>query len=443
MTENSLNQLITLRQTAAELLASAAVDLFPGVLLSFGAGTDNLFFYDFVFPFAFKQDMLPLLEERMRLVVKQRPLIKQLDMMPGNAASLMRHHKQYIITDALKKTRLGTVQMIQIGEFTDWCESSFSQEWNFAAQFKLFQFYSIEREEGLVTRVIGTLFLEKDALKAIIKNAPEFKDCGHLALNQKLHLWVPIAGGSLWSWAPMGQAVLERLLKWWRKELKSQDFQFVTTPSVLMGDKGGTDLALRDAHTEIFLKTARASRLAEVSYVLGSGDCDAKNGLLETKGWVTDRAHFFCPEEELLQHCISSLQFIIKIPKILGFKFQIVLYSSQGGSFGGTQKKNLKGVQLLEQALQQDGLDYLIGINPQLQRAAAIVVRLSDSLGRWWDGPFLRIDDSKKLKEGYSLLERSSFGSIERFIALFLELKGGDLASLLKLNGSKDSELEN
>ena len=226
--------------------------------------------------------------------------------------------------------------------------------------------------------------------------------------------------------------------------MASQGFQFVTTPSVLMGDKKGTEFALRDSHIEIFLKNEKDARLAELSYVLGSGDFDGKNGLLETKGWMTDRAHLFCSEEELLQQCISSLQFIIKIPKILGFKFQIVLYSSQGDSFGGAQKKNLKGVQLLENALKQAGLEYLIGTDPQLQRAAAIVVRLSDSLGRWWDGPFLRMDDVKALKEGYSLLERSSFGSIERFVALFLELKEGDLSSwILKLNGSKDSELEN
>ena len=88
--ESSLNS-ISLNQTAAVLMAVAVTELFPGTLIVNGQGTQDRFFYDFVFAFDFEPHFLKLIEERIRFILRENREIRSLEMMPSNAASLMAH----------------------------------------------------------------------------------------------------------------------------------------------------------------------------------------------------------------------------------------------------------------------------------------------------------------------------------------------------------------
>lgn len=82
-----------IRTTASEVLAYAVYDLFPGVALVAGEITDIGFSYDFVVDHPITTEVLPLIEERMRSIVKQNIGITFMDMMRTNALEFFKHHK--------------------------------------------------------------------------------------------------------------------------------------------------------------------------------------------------------------------------------------------------------------------------------------------------------------------------------------------------------------
>src|SRR5690349_9269961 len=115
------NPIVSLNQTAALLLAAAVVELFPGVQIVEGCGNSKYFYYDFLFPFEFKSDFLPLIEERIRLILREKRAFRSMEMMPSNAAMLMKHQHQRIAAEKLMQTQRATVQMVQIGDFALFC----------------------------------------------------------------------------------------------------------------------------------------------------------------------------------------------------------------------------------------------------------------------------------------------------------------------------------
>ena len=157
---------------------------------------------------------------------------------------------------------------------------------------------------------------------------------------------------------------------------------------------------------------------------------DPALGLFSPQACFADRAYLFCPDEKLLEECISSLQFILKIPKILGFEYDIVL--SVSGQ--GTKKERSKGVSLFQQALETVGVSYTIVREAGARALVSIDVRIADALGRKWVGPFLRIPE-KGIPIGPAgkscMLIRSMYGSLERVTALLLERKGSSVGGEL------------
>ncbi|MBY0529106.1 MAG: hypothetical protein K2P51_02840 [Rhabdochlamydiaceae bacterium] len=432
------------RQTASKALASAVVELFPKALLVQGSGTSKYFYYDFILPFELQNDALSVIEERLRLKLKQKPAIRSVEMMPKNAAVRMEHQDQPFVAERIRDLGQGLVQMIEINGFVDWCEEEFLQEWDHRLVFKLIEHCPIEVGDRKGCRIIGVLSPEKDTLKESIKNAPLYSQASHQALCERYQIAAasPCLGEGLWSWLPAGEKLRQAWIDWWKRSHVQQNFQLMTTPSCLVPVEGfDPGLAMTLSHAESFFNTGN-KRLAEVSYVYQGQKMPTNEGLLDVAGGMTDRAHIFCPEGELLNECISSLHFIAKIPKILCFEFQIVLYTVKGA----------KGLRLLQQALNESGLDYTTQVSLQLEEGESrISVCLSDSLGRWWEGPFMSIGPVPGRRSGGFMLKRSALGSLERLVALQLErCAGGNAASVddfLKtmnaLNWSKDPESEN
>lgn len=222
----------------------------------------------------------------------------------------------------------------------------------------------------------------------------------------------------LWLWQPKGGIVRDLLINWWRQEHLKQNFSLVSSPAPFLEE--GREEGLRQSHKEYFSQCG-LSKIAEVNWIAGTEGNDPTLGLFSTSAFYSDRAHLFCPEEKLLQECISSLHFILKIPKILGFEFEIVLSVSSLGA----QKARSKGMQILQQALEQVGIPYTLEKNYRVGILASIELRFADSLGGRWTGPFVSIPETPVLVGKGCMLVRSAFGSLERLLALLIEKRGG------------------
>jgi threonyl-tRNA synthetase len=429
---SSENSTSVLNQTAALLLAAAVIELFPKTLLVDGRGTSKYFYYDFIFSFEFKFEFLLLIEERMRLIMRQKRSVRQIEMMPTNAALFMNHCHQPIVADRLTQIQQATVPMVQMGDFTLCCPQPISDEL-FIPFFKILEGFSCEVFSSKPFRIVGAASLDKKMLKKIAKQ-PSISSQSHLQLASEMALCAPMEETGLWYWRPKGDKLRQVLVKLWQEEVMKQNFELITTSMSFFKDRG--ERSFCQSHCEYFLRFG-TSKIAEMAWIPNEHFNDPSLGLFSPKTFFGDRMHIFCSDEKLLEECISSLRFILKIPKILGFEFEIVLSVSSADP----QKTNAKGVTLFKQVLKTCGLAYTLEKEYRKAFLASIDIRFADSLGRKWTGPFLsmpRVESNLGPKFGPKLvsslamtlkkkttLALSAFGSLERICALLLEKKEG------------------
>jgi threonyl-tRNA synthetase len=416
MEDSSSPSLALLNQTAAILLAVATVELFPGVLLAGGGGTDKYFFYDFVFPFEFQESFIPQIEEYMRLIIRQKREVKRLEMMPANAASLMQHRSQSLAAEFLLRVERATVDLCQIGGCAVYSSAPFLDALTLP-QLKIFEVFAWEK--GM--RIVGAAALEKSVLKARAKE-PSVSSRSHLTIAKESKLFEPCGEEGLWSWLPQGEALRQRLVALWQQEHVRQNFSFVSSPTAWTGGERG----LTEAHSKLFTRLA-ATKIAEIALVSNAENADLGLGLLSPAAHFVDRAHLFCSEDELLGECISSLQFIVNILKILGFEYETVLSVSSEAS----QKLRSQSVVVLQRALEAVHLPYTLEKGCSSGMLATVDVRIADALGRRWTGPFLGVSEGAQSLEKGWVLVRSAFGSLERIVALLLERREGRLPLFL------------
>ncbi len=409
--------LTPLNQTAAVLMAAAACELFPGVLFIEGQGTPDRFFCDFVFPFTFQPDFITLIEERMRLIVREKREVKSLEMMPENAAAMLRHRGQPLAAEALLLVERALVELCQIGDFAALAPAPFLDELAIP-HLKIFEGFPLPSQSPgpVKIRIVGAAAPEKDVLKKIAKQPP-VSSRFHQTLSEEMQLLASLEEG-LWTWRPRGEVIRQQLIALLKKECDKENFEWIATPAAFLEEGRGEPLTR--AHREYAFRFG-AARVAEVALIENLDSYTNSLGFLSPRVCFADRAHIFCPDEKLLEESISSLQFIRKIPKILGFEFEIVLSISGEGS----QKARAKATALFKEALEKTGVPYTVEKSYRAGVLAGIEVRIPDALGRRWTGPFVAIPEAPMPVGKGSMLIRSGYGSLERIAALLLEQKGG------------------
>jgi len=407
------SSLAPLNQTAALLMAAAVTELFPGALLVGGQGTSDRFFYDFEFPFDFQENFICMIEERMRMIIREKREIRLLEMVPSNASVMLRHHGQPLLAESVLELRRALVEMCQIGPFICYSPHPVLSEVTIPF-FKLLEFSPLGKRG---VRIVGAAATEKEELKRLAKQPSSSSRC-HLKVGSELKMFTALDVEGHMIWHPRGELLRQRLIQWWKEEHVKQKFSFITSPAAFIGSGGEGSLTL--AHKEYFFQFGTA-RLAEVALVSTPEKCDPTLGFLAPKAFFADRAHLFCLDEKLLEECISSLQFILTIPKILGFEYETVLTLSSDGP----QKMRARAATLLKEALHSVGVAYTIEKGDCPGSLASVAICFADALGRRWTGPYLSIPAEPMPAGKGSMLIRSTFGSLERITALLLEHRGG------------------
>ncbi len=428
------NNLQPLHQTAAEVLAAAVLDLFPKAQLLGGEGTERCFVYDFVLPFTLDQEAVAMIEERMRVRLKLREPIELREMVASNAAELMNSRGQKARATQLRGRGVDLVQVCVIGEFIDVCLHPFEEEWPGALVFKLIEFAALPEHKNGV-RLVGVVASQRDELKTKAAALKGVLGRSYVALNEKDPLWQPLEGG--WVWTPRGEAVREMLIAGWKRELEGQKISLIATHA-------SDARELEQSHLQYFLRTGQA-RVGEICSLSSQ---IAGEGLYAPARYFADRFLVTCSEENLLHELISCLRFIIKIPKMLGFEFQLAL--SHGPKAKGIQKGPKR--RFLKEALEKMGNHFMIEGNAAGDQAARVEVRLLDHLGRSPEfnsgvddgaGPFLSLQGSVLLNgKPHMVLTGSALGAIERTMALLLECSSKGPEELMK-TWSESSEPEN
>lgn len=385
----------SLRSTVNEILAMAVHDLFPGVLLGEGRSTSTQFFYEFHFPQGVHPELLTIVSEKMRQLMKSDLLIESVEMATGSAANYFDYHGQPLKADAVSSIQSPTLSLIRIGKFYDVFQSTPYAESLARVFFQLLESRSFKKDGLLWVEICGAVFESKEDLKAFVKKKKQWQKEMPWEAAVRSDLMIHCDGVPVL--LPKGVEIYRKLERFWQTAVKSQGL------IEILGQKSSYEFV------------AETLRSGVASYA--ADDVDAFG--------PSDLCMLRMSSHELLKACISSLQFIAQTFNMLELSAEWVLFTRNPGI---AHKQWEHHVGVLTKALKESGFSYSID-EDDFKSDPTVELRILDSLGEQWAGPMLSIKGSKTSALSVSTLNvsivYSLLGPVKRLIALLAEHKVG------------------
>jgi threonyl-tRNA synthetase len=476
LTDSSPDALELIRHDAAHVLATAVLELYPGVKISIGPPIEQGFYYDFDFPEGthVSESDFEGIEERMREHVKaDEPFVRQ-DVSVGEALErFVRENQDYkveLIEDLARDEGVETVSLYTNGPFTDLCRGPHSPSTGHVKAFKLQSiagaYWRGKADSPMLTRIYGTAFLSNKDLDEHLERLEQARARDHRKIGRELELFTfsESSPGSPF-WQPNGMAVWNALADLWREQNRARGYREVKTPILfdveLWKQSGHLDkfrehmyfsevedrpMGLKPmncpAHILLYRNERRSYRdlpirFAEQGLVHRHEPSGTLHGLLRVRHITQDDAHIFCTPDQIEDEVLGCLDFGFFLYDLFGFEPRLEL-STRPDNRLGTDELWDQAEGALAGALERRGLEYEIGEGEGTFYGPKIDLHLTDSIGRSWQLGTVQLDyqmpdrfdlhytGADNAEHQPVMIHRALFGSFERFIGILIEHYAGE-----------------
>jgi threonyl-tRNA synthetase len=476
--ENDPAALRVVRHSAAHIMATALLELFPETKLGHGPATDNGFFYDVYREVPFTEADLAAIEARMAEVVARDEPFTQIDVPRAQAMATYTANGEFMKVHFIERfTKEGdTVSLYKNGNFTDFCRGPHVPSTGRVKAFKVTSiagaYWLGDEKNQQLQRIYGTAFFNAKDLEAHFKHLEEIKARDHRVLGKQLDLFSiqEVAGAGLIFWHPKGGLIRKTMEDWMREECIRRGYHMVFTPHIMRRElwkiSGHEDvysenmyppMELDDAeyrlkpmncpgHILIYKSTPKSyrdlpQRYAELGNVYRYERSGTMHGLLRVRGFTQDDAHVFCTPDQIASEIEACLDFAEAVLKTFGFKEYRVELSvrdpNKPGDFIGTQEDWAHAEGALRDILTRRGLNFQSFPGEGAFYGPKIDIKLVDVLGRLWQLSTVQFDFNlpKRFELEYIgedgaphqpvMVHRALFGSVERFFGVLIEHYAG------------------
>ncbi len=470
------------RHSTAHILASAVLEMFPEAKFGIGPTIENGFYYDFDLPRTLIPEDLPILEEKMRAIIKQNLAFEKKEIDVKKAQELFKKAKQpykvELIKDLVKIEKAKTVTVYKTGNFVDLCRGPHIDSTGEIKTdaFKLLKisgaYWRGDEKNKMLQRIYGTAFETKKELQEYLKKLEEAEKRDHRKLGKDLDLFSTHddVGPGIFLWHPKASVVRTIIEDFWRTEHRKHGYQYIFTPHIgkleLWKTSGHWNFYRENMYTPmvtpegeymikpmncpfhiLIYKTKPRSykdlpiRYGELGTVYRFERAGTLHGLMRVRGFTQDDAHIFCRQDQLLNEIIGVLDLALFMLSSFGFKqYEIELSTRDPENkkkYMGEDKIWAKAEKALAKALEVKKLKYKIMPGEAKFYGPAIDIKLVDALGRGWQGPTIQLDfnlaknfdvnyiDQKGKPQQAIILHRTVLGCMERFMGCLLEHYAG------------------
>jgi len=478
VTEKDPEALKVLRHSAAHVLATAVLELFPETKLGHGPATDAGFFYDFHREKPFTPEDLSLIQAKMaEVVARDEKFVCEHEPREQALAEFSRDGdfmKTHFVT---KFTQPGDpVSFYRNGKFVDFCRGPHLPSTGRVKAFKVLSlagaYWLGDEKNPQLQRIYGTAFFSQKELDAHFARLEEAAKRDHRLLGKQLDLFSiqDLAGAGLIFWHPKGAIVRKVMEDWMRDECLRRGYSLVFTPHVMRrelwkisGHEGFysgnmyTPMELDDAeyrlkpmncpgHILIYKNSPRSYRdlpvrLAELGNVYRYERSGTMHGLLRVRGFTQDDAHIFCTPGQIEDEVVACIDFAEAVLKTFGFhEFKVELSTwdpNDRAHYAGSDENWNLAVGSLQRALERKGIAYKTIPGEAAFYGPKIDVKLVDVLGRLWQLSTVQFDFNLPARfeleyvgedgERHQpvMVHRALFGSVERFFGVLIEHYAG------------------
>jgi threonyl-tRNA synthetase len=476
--EQDAEALKVVRHSAAHVMATAVLELFPETKLGHGPATDAGFFYDFYREKRFTPEDLAAIEKKMaEVVARDEKFVHEFEPREQALAEFEKDGdfmKTHFVT---KFTEPGSeVSFYRNGEFVDFCRGPHVPSTGRVKAFKVLSlagaYWLGDEKNPQLQRVYGTAFFSQKDLDAHFARLEEAEKRDHRVLGKQLDLFSiqEIAGAGLIFWHPKGGIIRKIMEDWMRDECLRRGYSIVFTPHVMRrelwkisGHEGFysgnmyTPMELDDAeyrlkpmncpgHILIYKNSPKSYRdlpvrLAELGNVYRYERSGTMHGLLRVRGFTQDDAHIFCTPGQIEDEVVACIDFAEAVLKTFGFKeFKVELSTwdpNDRAHYAGSDDNWALAVGGLKRALDRKGIAYKTIPGEAAFYGPKIDVKLVDVLGRLWQLSTVQFDFNLPARfeleyvgedgERHQpvMVHRALFGSVERFFGVLIEHYAG------------------
>jgi threonyl-tRNA synthetase len=465
-----------IRHDAAHVLATAVMELYPGVKISIGPPIDDGFYYDFEFPDGVKlsEDDLEGIEAKMREHIKADEHFEREEIAVAAAIERFKgegqDYKVELIEDLVKHQGIETVSLYRNGPFTDLCRGPHGPGTKRIKAFKLTSvagaYWRGDSDRQMLTRVYGTAWASKEQLEEHLRRLEEARARDHRKLGRELGLFMlsDLSPGSPF-WLPNGTHIWNELTTLWRSSNVERGYTEVRTPilydvelwkqsghwnvyrdHMYFTDVEGKPMGLKPmncpAHVQIFKRDLHSYRdlpirYAEQGLVHRHEPSGTLHGLLRVRHITQDDAHVFCREDQIEDEVVRCLEFGFFIYDQFGFKPRLEL-STRPEKRVGSEDMWDRAEAALKKALDGQGLEYDLNEGDGAFYGPKIDLHMTDTIGRSWQLGTVQLDyfmpeqfeltymGADNQEHRPVMIHRALMGSFERFIGILIEHYGGE-----------------
>jgi threonyl-tRNA synthetase len=476
--ENDEAALKVVRHSAAHVMATAILELFPETKLGHGPATDAGFFYDVYRQTPFTEDDLAAIEKRMgEVVARDEKFVREEEPREKGLEDYAKHGEFMKVHFIEKFTKPGEeISLYRNGNFTDFCRGPHVPSTGRVKAFKVMSiagaYWLGDEKNQQLQRIYGTAFFNAKDLDAHFKRLEEIKARDHRVLGKQLDLFSiqEVAGSGLIFWHPKGGLIRKTMEDWMRDECIRRGYEMVYTPHIMRRDLwkiSGHEgfysqnmyppMELDDAeyrlkpmncpgHILIYKNSPKSYRdlpirYAELGNVYRYERSGTMHGLLRVRGFTQDDAHIFCTPGQIVSEIEDCLDFAEVVLKTFGFdeyRVELSLHDPQKvGEFVGNAADWENAEAALKGVLTNRGVAFKSIPGEGAFYGPKIDIKLVDVLGRLWQLSTVQFDFNLparfeleyKGEDGELhqpvMVHRALFGSVERFFGVLIEHYAG------------------
>ncbi len=451
------------------------------VRMGIGPVIENGFYYDFDLPRNLTPEDLPLIEERMRAIVRAGLPLRKYQLPRTEALDRYRQlddpYKQELISDLPEGETITFYEQGGDAGFTDLCRGPHVPSTaNVPKHFRLMSlagaYWRGDEKRPMLQRVYGVAFATKEELDHYLWQLEEARKRDHRKLGRELALFTfaDDVGPGLPLFLPRGEVMRHEMERFVREKQTEYGYDHVWTGHVVREDlyqrSGHIDNYEDDmfpvmvdgenryrlkpmncpSHMTLF-NTQHHSyrdlplRYAEFATLYRYEKSGQLSGLTRVRALTQDDCHIFCTEEQIQSEFALALRLIRDTLETYGmtdYRVQLSLRGDEGKYVADDEKWN-RATDALRTALDAEGVEYSEAYGEAAFYGPKADFMARDALGREWQLSTIQVDFIQPARLGCEyigedgsrhtpvVIHRAVTGSTERFMGVMIEHFAGDL----------------
>ncbi len=460
-----------LNHSAAHIMASAVVKIFPNARPTIGPAVDEGFYYDFAIDEPFSQEDLENIESQMKEFIEaDTPFVRE-DISIKEAIEyykLTEDNKFKVeILEEIDDSNSISFYSHNNGDFKDLCRGPHVPSTKRVTTVKLLSvssaFWRGDAKRESLQRIYGIAFPTEKDLKKHLRMLEEAKKRDHRILGPQLDLFDTADewGPGMPLIFPKGRVILETMRNFWEKEHKKAGYEIVQTPhifkEIVWQTSGHTEYFIENmfpvdlrgelwyvkpmncpGHMMIYNRRAYSYkelpvRIGEMGTVYRYELSGVLHGLFRIRSFTQDDAHIFMLPSQLEDEIVNVINMVNHFYKTFGFKEWEYFISTKPAKAIGTEEGWEHATNALINAMKRVDIPFKIKKGDGAFYGPKIDVDVKDAIGRKWQLSTIQVDfnlperfdinylgeDSQKHRP--YVIHRVIYGATERFLAILVE----------------------